>query len=102
MTAPAVTEHYRVIAFDLPWHGKSNPPAGFHDEEYRLTTATYTEAILAVADALELDRPPLIGCSLGGRIVLQLEAHTARRFRPLTGVECADHSTSGSDTSWPH
>lgn len=100
MTDPAITDHFRVIAFDLPWHGKSNPPAGFHDEEYRLTTATYTQAILAVADALGLDRPALIGCSMGGRIVLQLAAHHARRFRALIGVECADHQTSWYDTSW--
>jgi pimeloyl-ACP methyl ester carboxylesterase len=23
----AVTAHYRVIVFDMPWHGKSSPPA---------------------------------------------------------------------------
>ena len=26
MCDEAVTRHYRVIAFDLPWHGKSLPP----------------------------------------------------------------------------
>jgi pimeloyl-ACP methyl ester carboxylesterase len=25
---PAITKHFRVIAFDMPWHGKSSPPAG--------------------------------------------------------------------------
>ena len=24
-----VTERFRVIAFDLPWHGKSSPPSGW-------------------------------------------------------------------------
>src|SRR6056297_1962933 len=28
----AITERFRVIAFDLPWHGKSSPPAGFERE----------------------------------------------------------------------
>jgi pimeloyl-ACP methyl ester carboxylesterase len=28
MCDEAVTRFYRVIAFDLPWHGKSYPPAG--------------------------------------------------------------------------
>ena len=23
-----VTKNFRVIAFDMPWHGKSSPPAG--------------------------------------------------------------------------
>jgi pimeloyl-ACP methyl ester carboxylesterase len=102
MTDPAVTEHFRVIAFDLPWHGKSNPPVGFEDEEYQLTTELYTDAILTVASAMELDRPALIGCSMGGRIVLHLAAHHPERFRALIGVECADHQTSWYDTSWLH
>lgn len=102
MTDPDITEHFRVIAFDLPWHGKSNPPVGFHEEEYRLTSDLYTDAILAVADAMELDRPALIGCSMGGRIVLNLGAYHADRFRALIGVECADHQTSWYDTSWLH
>ena len=40
MLDEAVTAHFRVIAFDLPWHGKSFPPEGYQDEEYRLTTAS--------------------------------------------------------------
>lgn len=100
MIDPAVTDHFRVIAFDLPWHGKSNPPPGFHDEEYRLTTGSYVEAILALSEAMELDRPALIGCSMGGRIVLELAAHHATKFRALIGVECADHQTSWYDTTW--
>jgi pimeloyl-ACP methyl ester carboxylesterase len=100
MCDPEITKDFRVIAFDLPWHGKSNPPPGFHDEEYQLTTRTYTEAILAVTEALELERPALIGCSMGGRIVLQLAAYHADRFGALIGVECADHQTSWYDTTW--
>ena len=75
MLDPAITEHYRVIAFDLPWHGKSFPPPGYQDEDYLLTTEGYAEAILTVADALELDRPVLMGCSMGGRIVLHVGAY---------------------------
>ena len=28
MSDPAITDHFRVISFDLPWHGKSTPPDG--------------------------------------------------------------------------
>ena len=45
---PDVTEHYRVIAFDLPWHGKSNPPPGFRDREYKLTTDSYKTTVMAI------------------------------------------------------
>ena len=34
----AITRDFRVIAFDLPFHGKSNPPETWQGEEYRLTT----------------------------------------------------------------
>lgn len=102
MNDAAVTDHYRVIAFDLPWHGKSFPPPGFEDEEYRLTTAGYNEAILAVAEALALERPVVMGCSMGGRIVLNLAARHAARFRALIGLEAADHQTPWYDTRWLH
>ena len=100
MTDPAVTDHFRVVAFDMPWHGKSFPPPGYENQEYRLTTERYTGAILAVTDALGLDRPVLMGCSMGGRIVLDIAARHAARFRALIGIECADHQTPWYDTSW--
>ena len=37
-----ITKRFRVIAFDMPWHGKSMPPDGWDGDEYRLTTARYT------------------------------------------------------------
>lgn len=64
----AITRHYRVIAFDMPWHGKSLPPAGFETEEYKLTTAGYTQMVLDICDALTLDKPVVMGCSIGGRL----------------------------------
>ena len=29
MTDPSIKDHYRLLAFDMPWHGKSNPPIGW-------------------------------------------------------------------------
>lgn len=97
-----ITRHFRVIAFDLPLHGKSSPPAGYHRREYQLTTASYTETILAVCDALELDRPTVMGCSIGGRIVLNLAAGHPERFRALIGLQSADFQTPWYDTDWLH
>ena len=42
-----ITAHYRVIAFDLPWHGKSNPPKGWEAEEYQLETKGYKNLVRA-------------------------------------------------------
>jgi pimeloyl-ACP methyl ester carboxylesterase len=65
-------ENFRIIVFDMPFHGKSNPPSSWVGTEYQLTTARYTETIRAFCRTLELDRPVVIGCSIGGRIVLNL------------------------------
>lgn len=97
-----ITSRYRVIAFDMPWHGKSYPPPGWQDEEYRLSTERYVETVMAFCQALALDRPALIGCSIGGRIVLQLAHLHADRFRALIGVEAADFQEPWYDTSWLH
>ena len=102
MTDAAITEHFRVIAFDLPWHGKSDAADGWQDEEYRLTTASYTEAIRTFCAALELERPVVIGCSIGGRIVLNLAIHHAAEFQALIGLESAAFQAPWYDTSWLH
>jgi pimeloyl-ACP methyl ester carboxylesterase len=98
----AITSRYRVLAFDLPWHGKSYPPEGWQEAPYQLTTQAYLDTILAFCDALALERPALIGCSIGGRIVLELANRHAERFRALIGVEAADFQQPWYDTAWLH
>src|SRR3989338_4792316 len=83
MNDEAVTGSYRVIAFDMPWHGKSLPPAGWQDEEYRLTTDGYIEMIRAFSRALALERPVVLGFSIGGKIVLELARLYASEFSAL-------------------
>jgi len=97
---PAITDHFRVLAFDMPWHGKSYPPEGSYDAPYQLSTALYVETILAFCDALALEQPVLIGCSIGGRVVLNLANAHASRFRALIGVEAADYQQPCYDTAW--
>ncbi|WP_174802822.1 alpha/beta fold hydrolase [Martelella limonii] len=97
-----VTDRFRVIAFDMPWHGKSSPPEGFQNEEYQLSTRAYVELILAVSEALELDQPVVLGCSIGGRIVLQLAAECPERFRGLIGAQGAAWQDPWYDTDWLH
>lgn len=95
-----LARHFRIIAFDMPWHGKSNPPESWDGSEYRLTTARYTGTILAFCRALRLDKPVVMGCSIGGRIVLNLAIEHASEFRALIGLEAADFQAPWYDTSW--
>ncbi|HEY6983247.1 alpha/beta hydrolase, partial [Reyranella sp.] len=99
---PEITRRFRVLAFDMPWHGKSTPPEGWECQEYRLTTESYTAAIRAFCRAMELDRPVVMGCSIGGRVVLNLAIAHAREFRALIALEAADFQQPWYDTSWLH
>lgn len=84
----------------MPWHGKSYPPVGFQEHDYELTTERYVATIRAFCAALELDRPVVMGCSIGGRIVLQLAHAHGAEFRALIGLESADHQQPWYDTGW--
>ncbi len=96
----AITDRFRVIAFDLPWHGKSSPPAGWQSETWRLTSASYCQLILAFARALELDRPVVMGCSIGGRICLNLALDYAEQFRAIIGLQAAASTPRYYDPAW--
>lgn len=76
-----ITQRFRVVAFDLPWHGKSSPPKDFQEQQYRLTADDYMATVMAVVDGLALERPIVMGCSIGGRAVLHLLMHHADSFR---------------------
>ncbi len=102
MTDQAVTDRFRVLAFDMPWRGKSLPPEGWQSEEYQLTATAYMETVLAFCRGLELDRPVVMGCSIGGRIVLHLAIHHAAHFRALIGLESAAYQTPFYDRTWLH
>jgi pimeloyl-ACP methyl ester carboxylesterase len=103
MNDEAVTRHYRVLAFDMPWHGKSLPPAGWQEEEYRLTTRGYVDLIMTFIRTLGLERPVVLGCSIGGKIVLELARLHATAFRALVGLESADYQAPWyDDTGWLH
>lgn len=100
LNEPRITSRYRVIAFDLPWHGKSSPPAGWQIEEYQLTSQSYTRIILAVMAALDLDRPVVMGCSIGGRICLNLALEHAAKFRAIIGLQSAANTPRYYDPAW--
>lgn len=96
-----ITDKFRVIAFDLPRHGKSIPPVGFEKEEYRLTGDFYSEFVVAFCEALELEKPVIMGCSMGGNICLHLAANHEERFGALISLEGSEYSP-GWHISWLH
>jgi pimeloyl-ACP methyl ester carboxylesterase len=57
----ALSEHYRVIAFDQRWHGR-----GIRSEKFSLSDCA--DDVVAVADALAVDKFTVVGYSMGGAI----------------------------------
>jgi len=87
----AVTQHFRVIAFDLPFHGKSLPPYNYRwwEEEYKMTKSKMMAFPNVLSDALELERPVYMGCSMGGHLAVDLASNYPDRYGATISVEGA-------------
>jgi pimeloyl-ACP methyl ester carboxylesterase len=99
-----ITRNHLVIAYDLPRHGKSDPPLNVEwwKEEYKLTADHYVNFIVALCDALELEKPIFMGSSFGGNVALQLALRHPDRFRAVIPVEAAAHAPGFFLDWWRH
>jgi pimeloyl-ACP methyl ester carboxylesterase len=95
---------FRMIAYDLPYHGKSVPPleVEWWRSEYRLTTQFLIEFVVAMSRALELDRPVYMGSSIGGHLATDLALQVPAEFRAIIGLEAAIQTPGGYDDQWSH
>lgn len=84
---PEITKRCRVVAFDMPWHGRSNPPDQWWLTDYKLTRCGYVGLTRAVWRALGLVKPIVMGCSMGGAIVLQLAADHQDELSAIIALE---------------
>jgi pimeloyl-ACP methyl ester carboxylesterase len=86
-----IQKKYRMIAYDMPFHGKSLPPTSdaWWTKEYRMTTELLMETILAVSKALKLERPVYMGCSIGGYLAPDLAYYHPAEFRAVIGINAA-------------
>lgn len=90
---PEITDRFRLIAYDLPFHGKSVPPTtrDWWAEEYQLKGAYLRQIPVALSAALQLEQPVFMGCSVGGLLALDLAAHHPDVFRAVISLEGALH-----------
>ena len=95
-----ITKNFRVIAFDLPWHGKSNPPEGYELKDYKLTTSLYKKIIMSFCDNYKLNEPVIMGCSMGGRVVLHLALEHSNYFKAVIALEGSDKLEPYYDLDW--
>jgi pimeloyl-ACP methyl ester carboxylesterase len=71
-------EHRRAIAIDLPGFGDSAKPL-----RARYDPRFFARSVVAVLDALGLDRADVIGNSMGGRVAIETGLRHADRVRRL-------------------
>lgn len=64
-----LADNYRLIAIDLPGHGKSDNAL---DPARTYTRPGFGGAVIEVIQKLELERPVIFGWSLGGHIALEI------------------------------
>ena len=72
-----LTEKVRVVAIDIPGHGRSSNIAPVH------TMELMADVVAGVLDALQIDKVTLVGHSMGGYISLAFCAAYAERLEGL-------------------
>jgi pimeloyl-ACP methyl ester carboxylesterase len=99
-----IQRDFRMIAYDLPYHGKSVPPVGVEwwSREYELTRDFFMKLPVTLTDVLSLERPVFMGCSIGGHLAADLACYYPGLFRAAIAVEGALASPPRRDLSYLH
>lgn len=90
-TIPHLAGNRRVLALDLPGHGESDKPP------VRYTTEYYQDVLAGFLSALDLDRPDVVGISMGGAIAL---GHALESPAGVGRLVLADSYGLGEDAYW--
>ena len=77
-TLAALAPAHRAIAIDLPGFGDSVKPI-----RARYHAPFFARAVVALLDALEIDRADLVGNSMGGRVAIEVGLRTPDRVHRL-------------------
>jgi pimeloyl-ACP methyl ester carboxylesterase len=99
MADPRITGNHRLIAFDLPFHGKSPPPEGAIPGSRRLDTNLYVDLIMGFIAAAGLDKPIALGASMSGEICLELAYRHPGAFTGIVACEACD-KIERRQTAW--
>jgi pimeloyl-ACP methyl ester carboxylesterase len=92
--APALAERHQVIRWDVRGFGASDKPPGPY------SAAGFAADLLALLDALELDRVHLAGISMGGVIAQRFALEHAERLRSLVLVSTSSEIAEKGAANW--
>ena len=101
---PELASHFRMIAYDLPFHGKSVPPTSerWWEQEYRLTRSFLEAVPVTLKHALELENPIYMGSSIGGHLAVDLALDFPDEFSAVVGLEAATYTPGGFTDEFHH
>lgn len=85
---PKLGAQYRVIAIDLPGHGLTSAPAGYH-----ASIESFRDAVYAFTQAMHLSRFTIAGNSMGGAVAWDYALAHPDQLDGLILVDAA---------GWPH
>jgi pimeloyl-ACP methyl ester carboxylesterase/putative sterol carrier protein len=81
---PALAEHHRVIAPDMPGHGESDKPRGAD-----FSPRYYARVVRMLMDETGTGRAVVVGNSMGGRVALELALRSPRRVKAMALLDPA-------------
>jgi pimeloyl-ACP methyl ester carboxylesterase len=90
VTGPLARKGYRVVVPDLPGHGRSEPAPGGPVTDL----GEYAAWCVQLVERLGLERPFVVGCSIGGKIALDVAARIGHRLAGVVAM-AADAWTAG-------
>ena len=91
-----LADAFLVVSFDYPGHGKSWPLPGNRCIE---DAEQFCDFIWGVAGALDLYRPIIAGCSIGGNLSLLMGARHANELRAIVPMEATDYAPTISQAA---
>jgi pimeloyl-ACP methyl ester carboxylesterase len=86
---PALDKRFRVLAIDLPGHGKSDKP------EVDYTPERFSTAVRRMLDREKVSRAVLVGHSMGAMVIRQALADDPKRVIALVSVDGSIFSGAG-------
>src|SRR6266702_411765 len=88
----ALTEHFRLVRYDRRGHGRSGVPAGPYNMEM------LGRDVLAILDALKIEKINWCGLSMGGMVGMWLGANAPERLSQV--ILCSTAAKIGTPETW--
>ncbi|RIJ03591.1 alpha/beta hydrolase [Achromobacter sp. K91] len=97
MADPGLRRQWRMIAFDMPGHGRSMPLPGQAWIDAGLSRDAYLQTCLAVIRQVAGGPATLLGCSMGAAMALVVAAHSPADVAGVVALE-APYQAAGRRT----